>query len=209
MSSITKDIVFIVFSTENVLQAVNTVLLNKYDVIATSSGHSAIDILSKGVLPSIFVLDLDLPDMDAYELCTRIQTFPSLKNLPAIFLTAQDDQLPEKKAFFANRADFIRKPAAASVLETRIELQLLLHRHGPADANDIKNLALNGTTLTSVERRVLQGLLSGLSEKRIAAAQGHSYHTTHQYVTAIYRKFGVNSRAALMALWLGQTPQLS
>lgn len=58
--------------------------------------------------------------------------------------------------------------------------------------------------LTPVERQVLQGLLTGLSEKEIAAAQGQSYHTTHEYVTAIYRKFGVNNRAALMALWLGK-----
>lgn len=59
--------------------------------------------------------------------------------------------------------------------------------------------------LTPIERQVLQGLLNGLSEKEVAAAQGHSPHTTHEYVTAIYRKFGVNNRSALMALWLGKT----
>jgi DNA-binding CsgD family transcriptional regulator len=58
--------------------------------------------------------------------------------------------------------------------------------------------------LTPVERQVLHGLLTGVPEKEIAAAQGQSYHTTHEYVTAIYRKFGVNNRAALMALWLGK-----
>lgn len=60
------------------------------------------------------------------------------------------------------------------------------------------------TPLTPVERQVLQGLLTGLSEKEIAAAQDQSYHTTHEYVTAIYRKYGVNNRAALMSLWLGK-----
>lgn len=66
-------------------------------------------------------------------------------------------------------------------------------------------LLVAGTPLTQVERRVLQGLLSGQAEKQIAAELGQSYHTTHEYVTAIYRKFAVNNRPALMALWLGQS----
>lgn len=60
------------------------------------------------------------------------------------------------------------------------------------------------TPLTPAERRVLHLLLTGLSEKLIAAELDRSYHTTHECVTAIFRKFGVNNRAALMALWLGQ-----
>jgi DNA-binding CsgD family transcriptional regulator len=65
-------------------------------------------------------------------------------------------------------------------------------------------LLVASAPLTNVERKVLHGLLSGLSEKEIAAAQGQSYHTTHEYVRSIFRKFGVNNRAALMALWLGR-----
>lgn len=66
-------------------------------------------------------------------------------------------------------------------------------------------LLVANAPLTPVEREVLQGLLSGQSEKGIAAAQGQSHHTTHGYVTSIYRKYGVNNRAALMALWLGRS----
>jgi DNA-binding CsgD family transcriptional regulator len=57
--------------------------------------------------------------------------------------------------------------------------------------------------LTPAERRVLHPLLTGLAEKCIAQNLGQSYHTTHGCISAIYRKFGVNNRAALMALWLG------
>ena len=65
-------------------------------------------------------------------------------------------------------------------------------------------LLVASTPLTLVERQVLQGLLTGHAEKEIAAAQGQSYHTTHGYVGSIFRKFGVNNRSALMALWLGR-----
>ncbi|OGS92109.1 MAG: helix-turn-helix transcriptional regulator [Gallionellales bacterium GWA2_60_18] len=66
-------------------------------------------------------------------------------------------------------------------------------------------LLLAATPMTQAERRVLHLLLSGRSEKLIAAELGRSYHTVHECVTAIFRKFGVNNRAALMALWLGQS----
>ena len=66
-------------------------------------------------------------------------------------------------------------------------------------------LLVASTPLTPVERRVLQWLMTGLAEKEIASTQGRSYHTTHENVSSIFRKFGVNNRSALMALWLGQT----
>lgn len=49
------------------------------------------------------------------------------------------------------------------------------------------------------ERQTLELLLTGASEKEIAAQLGLSVHTVHQYVKAIYRRFDVTSRAQLMA----------
>lgn len=68
-----------------------------------------------------------------------------------------------------------------------------------------RGLTAASSPLTPVEHSVLQKLLSGQPEKQIAAELGRSFHTTHEYVTSIYRKFGVNNRAALMALWLGKS----
>jgi len=59
--------------------------------------------------------------------------------------------------------------------------------------------------LMPAERRVLQYLLSGIPEKEIGLELGLTTNSAHQYVVAVYRKFGVSSRAALMSLWLGAT----
>jgi DNA-binding CsgD family transcriptional regulator len=58
--------------------------------------------------------------------------------------------------------------------------------------------------LTPTERCVLRHLLTDMPERGIASAIGRAWPTTHNHITAIYRKFGVNSRAGLMALWLGR-----
>jgi DNA-binding CsgD family transcriptional regulator len=58
--------------------------------------------------------------------------------------------------------------------------------------------------LTRTERRVLQALLEGGAEKVVASRLRMSYSSTHDHVANIYKKFGINSRAELMALWLGK-----
>ncbi|MGY6588993.1 MAG: helix-turn-helix transcriptional regulator [Wenzhouxiangella sp.] len=59
------------------------------------------------------------------------------------------------------------------------------------------------TPLTPAERRVLLGLLEGLSEEEIAGRLQRSQHTIHHHCKMLYRKFGVSNRASLMAIWLG------
>jgi len=54
-------------------------------------------------------------------------------------------------------------------------------------------------TLSPRLRQTLACLLEGDSEKQVAARLGISQATTHQYVTALYRRFGVRSRAELLA----------
>jgi DNA-binding CsgD family transcriptional regulator len=56
--------------------------------------------------------------------------------------------------------------------------------------------------LSPTERRILNGLLDGLTEKEIASAIGQRFATTHKYVKSLYVRYGVTSRASLMALWL-------
>ncbi|MBU2885194.1 helix-turn-helix transcriptional regulator [Gilvimarinus agarilyticus] len=65
-------------------------------------------------------------------------------------------------------------------------------------------LHIGAVAITPTERRVLQQLLTDSSEREIADELGLAYTTVHSYVTSIYRKFDVNGRAGLTALWLGK-----
>jgi DNA-binding CsgD family transcriptional regulator len=66
-----------------------------------------------------------------------------------------------------------------------------------------KGLTIADAPLSPTARRIVSKLLTGMSEKEIAASMGQSVNTTHKYIKAIYGQFGVQSRAALMSLWLG------
>lgn len=63
-------------------------------------------------------------------------------------------------------------------------------------------LLMASAPLTATEHRVLQLLLTEMTEKRIARELALGESATHRHVVAIYRKFGVRSRAGLISLWL-------
>lgn len=56
--------------------------------------------------------------------------------------------------------------------------------------------------LSPMERQILRALLTGVTEKDLAASTGQKVTTMHKYVTALYDRYGVKSRQALLALWL-------
>jgi len=67
-----------------------------------------------------------------------------------------------------------------------------------------RGLLIGEHEISPVSRRIVQKLLTGMSEKEIAAAINQTPGTTHKYIKSIYSRFGVNGRAGLMALWLGK-----
>ena len=67
----------------------------------------------------------------------------------------------------------------------------------------LHGLGMTESPLTPAERGVLRWLMTGLGERAIAERLGITPGSGHQYITTIYRKFGVRSRNALMSLWMG------
>ncbi len=64
-------------------------------------------------------------------------------------------------------------------------------------------LLIAETPLSPTQRLIVQLLLTERSEKQIAEEVGKTVGATHKHITEIFRKFGVNGRAGLMAIWLG------
>jgi DNA-binding CsgD family transcriptional regulator len=59
--------------------------------------------------------------------------------------------------------------------------------------------------ISEAQRRVLELLLDGRSEKKVAATLALSKHTVHNHVKEIYKRFDVGSRAELLALFVSDS----
>jgi adenylate cyclase len=74
----------------------------------------------------LVLLDVMMPEMDGYEVCSRLKADPSTRDIPVIFLTALTDAEDETKGFTAGAVDYIHKPFSPAVVIARVQTHLNL-----------------------------------------------------------------------------------
>ncbi|MGV0023501.1 diguanylate cyclase domain-containing protein [Phormidesmis priestleyi] len=112
----------------NSLQALSLLLARQgYRIRKATSGQVALQTI--GVeLPDLILLDIQMPQMDGYEVCARLKADPLTCDIPVIFLTALDDVADKVAAFSAGGIDYITKPFQASEVLARVQNQLTIQR---------------------------------------------------------------------------------
>ena len=95
------------------------ILLPHYDVIVASSGEEAIKLYARE-MPDMVLSDLLMPNMSGYELLGELKRIHG-RDIPIMFMTADDSEESESKGFETGAMDYIRKPFKADVLLRRVE----------------------------------------------------------------------------------------
>ncbi|MEH1765588.1 MAG: response regulator [Nostoc sp.] len=78
--------------------------------------------------PALILLDINMPDIDGYEVCRQLKASEETRNIPIIFISALDDSLDKVKAFHVGGVDYITKPFQVEEMLIRIETQLKVQR---------------------------------------------------------------------------------
>ena len=86
-------------------------------------GVSALKWLEKRKF-DLILLDIMMPGMDGYEVCSIIKKNPAIRDIPLIFITAKTDSESIVKGFEAGAVDYITKPFIKSELIVRVKTQL-------------------------------------------------------------------------------------
>ncbi len=121
----------------NLIMARKT-LEDEYEVIPVSSGISALECLNDmPELPDLVLLDVDMPNVNGFQVISEMKNIPKLINIPIVFLTAQDDDTTELESYNLGAVDYIKKPYTANLLKKRvdIQIQLLSQQRKLADMN--------------------------------------------------------------------------
>jgi len=91
-----------------------------YEVIVAAKGNDALERTRKQ-LPSVIVLDIMLPDIDGYEVCTRLRKTLRTSHVPIIFLTQKDERSDRIAGLEMGADDYITKPFDIEELRLRVE----------------------------------------------------------------------------------------
>ena len=93
-----------------------------FDVITAYDGKEALEkIIEK---PNLIVLDVMMPNMDGYEVCSRIRATNGFRETPIIFLTAKSSEMDEVKGLELGADDFIQKPVSPKKIIARVKSNL-------------------------------------------------------------------------------------
>ncbi|MCH5286174.1 MAG: diguanylate cyclase [Christensenellaceae bacterium] len=101
------------------LATARTVLINDYKVIPVMKGQQALTYLESGEC-DIVLLDINMPDMNGFEVLEKIRSMERYRNIPVIFLTGDNDAETETRCFKEGAVDFIAKPFVPEVMLSRI-----------------------------------------------------------------------------------------
>jgi len=91
-----------------------------YEVNVAARGNDALDRTRKQ-LPSVIVLDIMLPDIDGYEVCTRLRRTMRTSHVPIIFLTQKDERSDRIAGLELGADDYITKPFDIEELRLRVQ----------------------------------------------------------------------------------------
>ena len=98
-------------------------LLDGIDVEVATTGRAGID-RAKQTKPDLILLDLMLPDISGYEVCSAIRNDPALSETLVIILSIKDEVSDITAAFKAGADDYIIKPPLPEYLSRKIKLYL-------------------------------------------------------------------------------------
>jgi len=121
-----KKTVLLVDDAPSNIQVVNSILKDTYKIRIATSGAKALELVKVAPAPDLILLDVVMPGMDGYEVCTRLKADPETKDIPIIFLTGQTETADETRGFDVGAVDYIHKPFSPAVVKARVQTHLVL-----------------------------------------------------------------------------------
>ena len=100
-------------------------LLGKYKVFTIPSGKKLFEMLER-TTPDMILLDIEMPDMNGYEIIKVLKSEKATAEIPIIFLTARSDSGSELEGLSLGAIDYISKPFSPPLLLKRIEVHMLV-----------------------------------------------------------------------------------
>lgn len=106
-----------------VLQTLEGILGDSYDFQGFLKGEKALEYIEM-FPPELIILDVEMPEMDGYEVLKEIMKKENLSNIPVIFLTSNNEREDVIKAATYGADDYVLKPVNRDVLIGKMEALL-------------------------------------------------------------------------------------
>ena len=177
------------------LKVAKNALTQSYDVFTVPSAAKMFGILERNS-PHLILLDIDMPDMDGFEVIKILKVNPATRDIPIVFLTARGEPENELKGLALGAIDYISKPFMPQLLHKRVELHITIQvqkrrmeeqaKELEAHVKEIKHFNDNlqqmveekTNELLKLQNAIIRGM-ADMVESRDDATGGHIERTQH------------------------------
>ena len=98
---------------------VHTLQAIGFDVMAVADGRAALE-QAATYRPALMLIDVNMPELNGFELLRRLKTTPELQNIPVVMLTASGSSQDIAEALDIGAADYLTKPFSPAELLARV-----------------------------------------------------------------------------------------
>jgi CheY-like chemotaxis protein len=149
-----------------------------YDLVPATTGRQALELVAQHDFAAV-LLDVQMPEMDGYEIARRIKALPRGKDMPIIFVTAVYTESDDvRRGYESGGLDYLAKPLMPELLRAKVRIYADLHRAAQELSENGRLLAQVRESLTA--ERKLEAVLDGISDGVIIEGNGKVTHINEQ-----------------------------
>ncbi|AHF01715.1 diguanylate cyclase [Thiomicrospira aerophila AL3] len=103
-------------------------LKDDYQIMIVNSGKKALEFVKANPKLDIILLDIMMPDVDGYEVCSRLKSDEATAAIPIVFVSALNQATDEEKGLNLGAVDYISKPFHLAIVKARVKNHISLKR---------------------------------------------------------------------------------
>ena len=191
MSEKQKPVILAVDDATDLLALMAKALSADYQVITATDDGTAIEKAFAEPRPDLILLDIEMPDVNGFEVCQALKAEAATADIPVIFLTGKSEAQAQVEGFQLGAVDYVTKPINAGVLRARVRLHLALSNR----RHELEQMVQERTAQLEKTRTDLIKRLGRAMEMHESAAVGNRVVRVGQY-------------AKLLSQAAGQKPQI-
>jgi CheY-like chemotaxis protein len=138
-----------------------------YEVLLVDNGETAVKV-ARRALPDVILLDINMPVLDGYQTCRQLKEQELTRNIPVIFISANEGAQSLVDGFRAGGVDYVTKPFKAEEVLMRVETHLQINRLTRAlrERNDELSTLNRALQAEVMRRQQVEQALSLMGEKQ-------------------------------------------
>jgi signal transduction histidine kinase len=166
------------------LQSLSAVLTwQSYEIYSATCGRMALKIAKKK-LPDLILLDINMPEMDGYEVCEHLKAAEQTRDIPVIFISALNETFDKVTAFSVGGVDYITKPFNNKEMLARIATHLNL-RNAQTQLEEQNSQLQQEIAVRKQAENALQKTLEELRSTQLQLIQAEKLAALGQLIAGI------------------------